>query len=234
MKWIRAAALAALALMGIAVTGTASAAPGSVVLPPQQQSYGQLGMLWWKWALAIPAAQNPILDQSGQNCAVDQRGGMWFLAGTPGGTAPRVCTIPAGKTIFFPIITLENDYPCLFDPSFQPAPGQSLPDFLTEGAVSVINQVTDLHASLDGKDIPNVQSYRGTSNMYSFAGDISLKSVLDPCITGSQQRAVSDGYWLLLAPLSPGHHTLEFGGTAPGAPGMPPQSESAAYSLTVQ
>jgi hypothetical protein len=227
MKWIRAAALAAIALMGIAVTGTASAAPGSVVLPPQQQNYGQLGMLWWKWALAIPADKNPILDQSGKNCGVDQNGGRWFLAGTPGGTAPRVCTIPAGKTIFFPIITLENDYPCPEPPIFEPAPGQSLKDFLTEGAVSVIDQVSELHASLDNNDIPILNSYRGTSNMYSFAGDPSM-TVLDPCITGSQQKAVSDGYWLLLAPLSPGHHFLQFGGSVFG------NAESAAYDLTVQ
>jgi hypothetical protein len=109
-----------------------------------------------------------------------------------------------------------------------------LKDFLTNGtgsipgAVTLINQVTDLRASLDGANIPIVSSYRGTSNMYSFAGDPSLTSVFDSCITGSQQKAVSDGYWLLLAPLSPGQHTLQFGGSLFG------NAQSATYNLTVQ
>jgi hypothetical protein len=233
MKRIGIASLMALALIGTGVVGTAAAAPASVVVPPQQQNYGQLGVLWWKWALAVPAAQNPILDSTGVDCAVGQNGGTWFLAGTPGGTFTRSCTVPAGKRIFFPVIALENDYPCPEPPPFQPAPGQSLQNFLTygtdtiPGAVPLIDAATDLQASLDGNIIPILASYRGTSNMYSFAGDLSLAAVFDPCITGTQQKAVSDGYWLLLTPLSPGQHTLQFAGTRAGS------TEGVTYHLTV-
>jgi hypothetical protein len=135
--------------------------------------------------------------------------------------------------IFLPVAALENDYPCP-DPAFQPAPGQSLQDFLTNGtssipgAVTLMNTATDLNASLDGANISIGSTNRGTSKMYSFAGDPSLQSVFDPCITGSQQKAVSDGYWLLLNPLSPGHHTLQFGGSFAGF------SQSVTYNLTVQ
>jgi hypothetical protein len=231
MKKLRGTLLVAVALIG---TGAAAAAaPHSTVIPPQQENYGQLGALWWKWVLSIPAAQNPLFDTTGADCAVGQNGGRWFLAGTPGGSLTRSCTIPAGKKLFVPVISVENDYPCP-DPTFQPAPGQSLKDFLTNGtssipgAVTLINQATDLQASLDGASIPIMASYRGTSNMYSFAGDSSLTAVFDPCITGSQQKAVSDGYWLLLAPLSPGQHTLQFGGSLFG------NAQSATYNLTVQ
>jgi hypothetical protein len=222
-----------LALMSTGVMATAAAAPATIVVPPQQQRFGQLGMLWWKWALAVPAAQNPILDPTGADCAIGQNGGTWFLAGSSGGLVTRSCAIPAGKKIFFPVIALENDYPCLLDPSFQPAPGQSLKDFLTygtdkiPGAVPLIDAATDLQASLDGNDIPVVASYRGTSNMYSFAGDLSLNPGFDNCITGRQQKAVSDGYWLLLTPLSPGQHTLQFAGTRQGF------TEGVTYHLTV-
>jgi hypothetical protein len=38
----------------------------------------------------------------------------------------------------------------------------------------------------------------------------------DPCITGSVQYGVSVGYWLLLPPLTPGQHTLQFGAPSAG------------------
>jgi hypothetical protein len=240
MKRFRVAAMAAIVLMGTgtaATAATAAASPDSIVIPPQQERYAQLGVLWWKWALAIPAAESPLTDPTGAFCAVGQNGGTWYLAGTTGGTATRSCTIPAGKRIFFPVVNTEFDYPCpanLF-PGFQPAPGQTLKDFLTYGnsaypggAVGFIDQATNLQATLDGANIPILSSYRGTSNMFSFAGDPSLTATVDPCITGSQQKAVSDGYWLMLAPLSPGQHTLQFGATQGTNP------EGATYNLTVQ
>jgi hypothetical protein len=229
MKRIYVAALMTIALLGTGITATAAAAaPNSVVIPPQQQNYGQLGMLWWKWALSIPYQHNPIFDKTGTDCAIGQNGGRWFLAGTPGGSLTRSCTIPAGKRIFFPIVSVENDYPCPEPPPFQPAPGQSLKDFLTSGATAEVNTATNLEVSLDGESLPVLPDYRGTSNMYSFAGDPSLTATFDRCITGSQQKAVSDGYWLLLAPLSSGRHTLQFGGALFGNP------EMATYNLTVQ
>ena len=92
-------------------------------------------------------------------------------------------------------------------------------------------KVSALQASLDGESVPILPSYRGTSNMYSFAGNLTgdpnLQQAFDPCLTGSQQKAVSDGYWLLLAPLSLGQHTLQFGGTLFG------NSEIVTYTLTV-
>lgn len=95
--------------------------------------------------------------------------------------------------------------------------------------MTLINQVSGVQATLDGVSIPILSSYRGTSNMYSFAGDPSLTATFDPCITGAQQKAVSDGYWLLLARLSRGQHTLQFGGTPLGG-----FTESVTYNLTVQ
>jgi hypothetical protein len=230
MKRILLAALAALALA--AVGGTVATADSPIVIPPQQQNYGQLGTSWWKWVLAIPASQNPLLDQTGADCAIGQNGGIWYLAGTTGGSVTRSCTIPSRKAIFFPIVNANNDYPCP-DPNFPPAPGQSLKDFLTEGAVALIDLTTELEADLDGVNVPDLFSYRGTSNMYSFAGDSSLTAVFDPCITGSDQKAVSDGYWLLLAPLSAGPHTLHFRAKLvfPDGSSFSPE---ATYNLTVQ
>jgi hypothetical protein len=43
---------------------------------------------------------------------------------------------------------------------------------------------------------------------------------------------VADAYYLLLAPLTPGHHTIAFGGT--GTFGGGPISEDITYNLTVK
>lgn len=107
------------------------------------KTYGDWGTEWWKWALSVPFSKSVINDPDGGFGSQNQKGAVWFLAGNNGGTSDRTITIPAGKLIFFPLFTYWNDYPCP-DPNFKPAPGQSLEDFLTLGAASVIDPwVTD-------------------------------------------------------------------------------------------
>jgi hypothetical protein len=36
---------------------------------------------------------------------------------------------------------------------------------------------------------------------------------MDPCVIGAPQPGVADGYWIMLAPLKVGQHTLHFTGT---------------------
>lgn len=88
----------------------AASNPNPGVVPPDYHAYGKtLGewsAAWWQWAAAIPTDVNPLLDETGENCDLDQSGPVWFLAGTPGGAAERECTIPAGKAVLFPILNL--------------------------------------------------------------------------------------------------------------------------------
>ena len=155
------------------------AAPESL---PGGLSYQQWSAKWWQWLWSIPVSINPVFDTTGADCAVSQPSGpVWFLAGTFGTNVTRTCSIPAGKRIFFPIINLGQDYPCLDvsqtpphlrkDPNFQPGPGQSLEQFLTIGygpvlvsghlvtycgARQFIDHVTAVSASLDGVAIQDL------------------------------------------------------------------------------
>ena len=43
-------------------------------------------------------------DTTGEFASLGQSGPVWFLAGTFGSTVTRTVTIPAGKTLFFPIL----------------------------------------------------------------------------------------------------------------------------------
>ena len=231
---------AALLLTAVTVSAQSFIAPPETL--PGGLSYAQWSAKWWQWAWSIPSDINPILDKTGgADCGVDQSGPVWYLAGTAGFNAERDCTVPAGKMIFFPIINLGNDYPCLNlnvtppgqqrkNPTFQPGPGQSLEQFLTigygplpdgtqiGGARQAIDHVTALSASLDAVPVqglilpPETSEYRATSPLFVFQGDRSLLTTFDNCV-GPGHKAVSDGYWIMLKPLSPGPHTLIFSGT---------------------
>jgi hypothetical protein len=212
-------ALAMALTLLLSSTGLSYADGNPGVVPPNSQifgkSYGQWGAEWWKWAYAQPFAENPVSDPTGALCDRGQSGDVWFLAGNFGGKAKRTCTVPAGKAIFFPIYNIFNDYPCP-DPTFQPAPGQSLEDFLTNGTGSIpgarafidpADPERDFKVSVDQRRLANLGDYRATSPMVTFTGHISMLA-FDPCVTGQPQQGVADGYWIMLEPLSPGQHTL--------------------------
>ena len=198
----------------LAVTNRIKVAAPAIVPPGDTylgKTYGQWGRDWWTWATKIPYAQSPLFDTSGSFGHLGQSGDVWFLAGTSGASVERSLVIPNGKSLFVPLINLGNDYPCP-DPNFKPAEGQSLSDFLTQGAADFLAGTTNLFAQVDGVTVTNLFSYRGTSGLFSFTADISLKDPWDGCITGSEQQAVTDGYWLMLKPLTAGTHTLHIGG----------------------
>jgi hypothetical protein len=200
------------------------------VIPPhakiQGKTYGDWGAKWWNWALSVPYAKSPIVDATGKFGAQNQQGPVWFLAGTFGIPAERTITIPAGKFIFFPLVNTENDWPCP-DPNFKPASGQSMEDFLTVGAVAQIDPWAGpnhtLSASVDGAELTHLLNYRGTSKLTTLIANNDPTNVanIDSCITGTKQDMVSDGYWIMLAPLKPGKHEIKFSAIAPLSPPLP-------------
>jgi len=181
------------------------------VIPPNAKpygmSYGEWSAKWWTWVFTIPTSINPNLDPAA-DCSNGQLGPVWFLpAVIGGGTLTRSCKVPAGKALLFPVLSSLVNYPCPF-PNYEPAPGQSLKDFLTETAKTFDdNFITDLEVEVDGVPLRNLFRYRATSDLFYFAEDPSIIA-LDPCFTGLPQPFVADGYWIMLAPLSVGNHTI--------------------------
>lgn len=94
-----------------------SAAPPDAInpdiLPPQSRPHGlpyyAWADRWWQWIDAQPLSANPLVDESGEDCARGQTGPVWFLAGSPSGSYTRRCTIPAGKSLFFPVVNFQED-----------------------------------------------------------------------------------------------------------------------------
>jgi hypothetical protein len=194
--------------------------PNPGVIPitqsPHGMTYGQWGAAWWQYVYSIPAANNPLFDETGANCAVGQaQSKVFFLVGVINvtGTATRNCTVPAGAMLFFPILNYENDNFC---PPINPP--LSVAE-LQAGAKQVEDSVTALETDVDGVHLSNLFSYRAASpgafsinfpdnNLFQFFGCNIPKGTYSPF--------VADGYWLMLAPLSAGKHTVHFSGSQPG------------------
>jgi hypothetical protein len=203
----------ALALLGSTMAFARNANPG--VLPPNShafgKTYGEWSAKWWQWAVNIPASNSPIVDTTGADCAVNQSGKVWFLAGTATSTAggpavTRTCTVPSGKAILFPIINAE----CSTIEGNGTTQAQ-----LSACAKGIIDPVATVTATVDGVNLqdltPPNSPYRVQSPLFTF------KSVQDNpfSIPAGQSPSVADGYWILLAPLSTGQHTIHFLGAIP-------------------
>jgi hypothetical protein len=202
------------------------------VIPPNANplglTYGEWSARWWQWAFSLPVADNPFFDEGGDctNGAQGQSGPVWFLTGVinTSGSAVRNCTVPAGRMLFFPILnvecaTLENN-------------GSTEADLrtCTESYMSV---ATSLAAELDGKPIQRLQRFRAASPLFTY-GPLPADNVVQfigfDAPEGATSLSAADGFYLMLAPLSVGHHTLRFTGTFEISP---PFTLNITYHLTV-
>jgi hypothetical protein len=195
--------------------------PNPGIAPPNSNryglSYGEWGAEWWKWALGIPLAENPLLDETGEFAAVDQAGPVWFLAGNFGGVTERTITLPAGKALFFPIVNAAWWAPEDLELAAMVAEFLGLdPDYLTDEellrllANFSVSGVTELSLAVDGVEMRNLLRYRAESPAFLIEdADLLEDFGYDPL---ESRLAVADGYWIMLAPLPPGEHTIHFKG----------------------
>lgn len=192
-------------LVARAAYADSSASP-AVFLPgssPYGVSYKEWSARWWQWGLSIPTSTNPILDDSGAFCNQHQSGQVWFLAGDFGGSVTRNCTIPAGKAILFPLLNAA------FGAAVGDCTGPADCDVntLRQGAGATVKDPQLLAASLDQVAIPKLVDYRAKSPVFS----ISLpEDSLVGFPAGTYGPNVSDGYWVMLQPLTSGAHELKF------------------------
>ena len=172
------------------------------------KTIGEWSAAWWQWAYAIPDSTNPML---GGSCEQGQQGPVWFLAGvfgTAGGTAKRSCTVPIGKYILFPILTNTWIQTPQDDIDHPDCKGNETcwREFAKNGPPPLNG--SELEATLDGKPIifnPNTPIIRSQSPVFtaSFPPDNVFGADLSQ-LTG--RPIVSDGFWVMLPPLSPGDH----------------------------
>jgi hypothetical protein len=204
---------------------TAPAAVLPAVSKPYGKTYGQWSTAWWQWALSQPVAGHPFVDDPSFNVASGQSGSVWFLA-TPFGTVERQVTIPVGKSLFVGLLNAEaSDLEGL---GATEAEQRDTANFLA-------NHIVNPSCTIDGVTIGNINSYRVTSAQFIF-------SAPSPWIfgeTGGTGTAVADGYYVMVAPLSVGTHTIHIGGAfhfsvAEGDPFDFDAAADVTYHITVQ
>lgn len=192
------------------------------VIPPQASShgltYGQWGDAWWQWGFSFPADKNPLLDQTGANALLRQHGSVWFLAGTTGGNAERTVTVPPGKTLFFPIVNnLWINIPALGDQPWSPQQEA----FARAYIAVAIEDMAEVTCVVDGKALKNLNAYRcqtppgqgfmtyiPENDIWGLVGLPTVDGgIFQPGLYGP---SVQDGLYVMLTPLAPGQHTIQF------------------------
>lgn len=189
------------------------------VVPPDHRAfgktYGQWSAEWWKWAFSLPVPNHPLFDATGAQCAQGQSGPVWFLGGsfTTGSAVRTECEVPAGKAIFFPILNAE----C----SNVEGDGTTQAELLA-CAKELVDPATNLAVEIDGHSIENLDAFRVQSPAFHFTlpENNFLGAPAGSCIPSGgscvDNLAVSDGFYLLLRPLSVGAHTIHFHASVPG------------------
>ena len=125
--------------------------------------YGEWLAKWWNWTVSIPAEQHPRDDYTPEKCQINQEGPVWFLADQLGGREERTCTIPAGKSVFIPLLVGECEF--------------STPELKSDEdlrrCASAGNEYGVIEATVDGVKVKNLEQYRTQSGFFN--KEISMK-----------------------------------------------------------
>lgn len=201
----------ALLVMPATVAAQPTPTPGSGprILPPDARhygkTYGEWSAVWWQWFVAQPPEEVVA-------CGPGPVAGVWF-GGGPSSDVPitLACTMPADTALFFPVIAAECSE----------AEGDGTTEAeLRACATELADAVTVAEATIDGVAVRDMARYRVQSPLFTFTlpEDNLFNARPGP------SPSVADGYWIMLAPLSVGAHTVYIHGAA-GPPGEDPVFE---------
>ena len=197
-----------------------SGQPAITVAPDQpvaNTSQVEWSKAWWQWAGSFDDVDSPVADRTGSNCHLKQSGPVWFLAGTYGtARTVRTCTVPRDKYIFFPLINYVV---------MPGSGGPGCPSSCCASYAATARAVTDdpsiLVLEVDGQRVEGLSKYRqATTECFDMGALAEPKYRIFP--------SAANGYYVMLPPLSPGKHVLNFGGI------LPSMSQAVTYNLVVK
>jgi hypothetical protein len=176
------------------------------------RTYGEWTAAWNQWADSIPSANHPLFDTA--DISTGQTGPVWFLGGkfcrlysscsTVG--VVRSGDVPAGTALFVNVFDTED--------STLENPGKQINDLraVVQGYMdpAIVGMEVDGQPIYDLKDRFRVQS---PAFVFTIPDDNFFTAVGEgPFKGGSYFPGVDDGYYVMLAPLPVGHHTIHFHG----------------------
>jgi hypothetical protein len=199
---------ASLLLLAAAQAASAQAAPLiAPTKPVAGVSQEEWSKRWWRWALSFDDDDSPVTDPDGSRCAAGQSGPVWFLAGSYGTARTiRSCHVPAGRTLFFPLVNAL---------AMEPDDADESCASLKRRAARQTPASSALVLEVNGRRFHGLDAHRQATRRCFHVVD------------GDDTLAAGNGFYVALGPLRRGRYTLNFGGI------LPEQSQAVTYTLDV-
>lgn len=155
--------------------------------------------IWWQWASSMPDAESPVMDRTGEKCHANQDGPVWFLAGGYGSSRiQRECTVPSGRYVFFPVINMVA--------YTRPGTVGATCEAKQKDAALNNDELRSFIVMVDDLKLVNPAMHRYTSPTCFDLNALVPEKYKAP----SFYPSAADGYWVMLKPLPPGKHRIEF------------------------
>lgn len=204
------AGLFALVLSLVAVVPRAEAAPQIQTVTEATTAQ------WWNWMASTDPPGLPSTDPTGAvyNTHGAQPGNQFFVAGAFS-PQTRTYNVPHGYHLIFPIVNIIGVINGIHNGCM--GGNTNGPDVASTKACldKFIPTVKDLFLTVDGTtllDDADRDPYRVETQPFALHLPIDDTTVLFGAVAGDYE-ALSDGWWVDLSGLTPGPHTLHFGGT---------------------
>lgn len=189
----------------------ASGASGDGLFTPSESPFGisfvDWAKEWWKWNFSLDKSGHPILDSAPEKCiSQNQTSEVWFLP-VPDATVKQfafTCKVPQGKAIMIaPLVTGESD-------SGEGGGEEEIRQRATAGQVGA-----SLNVWIDGVNQNySLENMRITSNFFDLT--FGKNNIVDA--PEGTYKAMVDGYYIFLKPLSQGNHEVKFQSQVHGNP----------------
>lgn len=168
---------------------------------PYGLAFPQWSEKWWKWMISIPQPQNPLNDNTGENCGNGQNDShVWFMTGTGSGTVVRSCNVPSSKAILIQPVGNECSY--------AENPSLRTESELRNCAITG-DQTTTKYISIDGRNVQNLERYAVQTPLF----DLTLPQNNIFGAPAGPTKSVGHAYMIFLQPLKVGKHEIRFGQT---------------------
>jgi hypothetical protein len=207
---------------GLMLLGTAVSCPAAHVLAPSSLPYGYSYQEWsakyWQWVLGQSADHSQSLGHPGICSGPASR--VRFLGpSTIGGEAIHIETnhviVPAGTPLFLAVLALWQDNGNCPLSAFTTFTADQLAAFDQESwsAITVTSCTID-GIEVGGMENPTNSVYNVVSPPFSYTtaekDNVLAVELGATCVPGdfTIYPAVAEGMYLMLAPLSPGKHTI--------------------------
>jgi hypothetical protein len=194
-------------LVSSAYIASAKANTAPQVLPSTTQvqglTYGEWLARWWQYTLELPVSENPLTNGT-DSCMFKRFGNVGVLLANSSTGGPVSCEIPAGMMIYIEVLGVECS-------NLEGEPFYGGNEDELRACVQAFD-LQNLMASIDDHEVKNLNKFIFLSPLYEFTNP--EENILG-VPAGTQGISMGSGAYLLIAPLSPGKHTIHVQGTFP-------------------